>query len=311
MPNDERWIRLDAHWSCSEWLESLDWCVRAVWPELLCLVKRSGMRGRLKCRPVSRIAGEMGIPTEYVQQLIDAALADGAMTIEDRHYVVTKWVQYQPKDSTERSQLHRARRAEEAEKASETPDSEESQVQMQRDATQCNATQRDATICSVTRDDLTTDDLTTDDRRLTSDKKRPDQADQGKKPRTRMLEPPTHEMVKLHFENHHRLPADVAEKQAGKFVAYHEGNSWQIRNEPMRNWKLAVQTWYRNLSEAEKGGSDYRTPVGKPNSTQNASAGQIDGKNGQLSGETSPRKTSIYNADGMIRAEEVPQEWLQ
>jgi hypothetical protein len=256
----------------------------------------------------------MGIPKEFVEQLIEAAIADGALAIEDRCWVVTKWVQYQPKDAAERMREMRSRRAEDAEEAQETPDSEDSQVQTLRER---YAPLRDVTNSPVTRDrGRRTEDIgqrTKDDRRTTKDKQvlDHDQGQGGKQTSSKMVEPPTVEMVCLRFQHHHGMEERASQVQALKFWNYHEGKGWTIRNKPMVSWTSAVQTWYRNLSEAEKDGSNYRTPVGTPNSTQNASAGQIDGKNGQLSGETSPRKTSIYNSEGMIRAEEVPQEWLQ
>lgn len=42
---------------------------------------------------------------------------------------------------------------------------------------------------------------------------------------------------------------DVAEREADKFLGYYDANGWRVGRNPMKSWKGAVATWYRNWQE--------------------------------------------------------------
>lgn len=111
MAKDARWVRLNVGWDESSWLEDLPWAVRAVWPIILCHVKVFGSAGRCPVPSWARFAGGHDIPAEFVNALIDAATADGALAIEDGYMTVANWNTYQGSDSAERVKSHRERRA--------------------------------------------------------------------------------------------------------------------------------------------------------------------------------------------------------
>jgi hypothetical protein len=102
-----RWIRLDTDWSSSEWLAALEPISRLLWPELLCYVKAHGISGR--CRPGTvTLRRVTGVTRDAVEELVTAAIAHGALAIEDGQWVVTGWQKYQGDDtSRERSKRYR------------------------------------------------------------------------------------------------------------------------------------------------------------------------------------------------------------
>jgi hypothetical protein len=95
-----QWLRLSVNWSESEWLDALDWPVRAVWPEFLARVKSMGRAGTMAKMPVHRFAGLTGIPLEYLQAFIDAAVKCGAVIDDGESWTVVKWSDYQLDDAT-------------------------------------------------------------------------------------------------------------------------------------------------------------------------------------------------------------------
>jgi len=111
MAKDSRWVRLNVGWDESTWLEELPWAVRAVWPIILCHVKVFGSAGRCPVPSWARFARGHDIPSEFVNALVEAATADGALIIEDGYMTVSNWNAYQGSDSAERVKSHRERRA--------------------------------------------------------------------------------------------------------------------------------------------------------------------------------------------------------
>ena len=110
-----RWIRLDVGWEDSEWLHNLDGDAAGCWPRLLCLVKRDGVRGRLR-RPSNLrvLAHQWRVPVETVEAMEQAALegADDnppALELDDGNWVVTAWARYQ-EDPTAKERMRRMRR---------------------------------------------------------------------------------------------------------------------------------------------------------------------------------------------------------
>jgi hypothetical protein len=106
----KRWIRLDVSWEDSPWLDALDGAAAGCWPRLLCLVKRDGLRGRCKRPDPGVIARRWRVTRDAVTALEDAAVQDGALTIENGEWVVTAWSTYQEPDATAavRQRRHRA-----------------------------------------------------------------------------------------------------------------------------------------------------------------------------------------------------------
>jgi len=109
---DSRWLRLDAGWMDSEWLAVLSPGARLSWVSLLSYTKLAGTKGSVKALSPAVAAKRWDIPEEDVQEMLDAAQSDGALSVdEDGDWIVTAWSRYQEPDSTaNRRQRDRRRR---------------------------------------------------------------------------------------------------------------------------------------------------------------------------------------------------------
>lgn len=96
----KRWIRLDATWEESSWLFKLDAQTSGCWVRLLCRVKLGGLRGRIKRPATEVVASQWKVGPGVVMALEVAAIANGALAIEDGDWVVLKWAEYQEPDAT-------------------------------------------------------------------------------------------------------------------------------------------------------------------------------------------------------------------
>lgn len=109
-----RWIRLDAAWEDSPWLDELDGTAAGCWPRILCHVKRDGVRGRAKRIPTAVAARKWRVPVAAVEALENAAVADGALRIDDGDWVIHNWDTYQQTDTRrkhrQRKQRHKGPR---------------------------------------------------------------------------------------------------------------------------------------------------------------------------------------------------------
>lgn len=107
-----RWLRLDAAWEDSEWLDELDGVASGSWPRILSYVKTHGIRGICKRPSLRVLARKWRVPAESIEALEDAAVADGALAIEDDEWIVTNWSKYQPSDpkAADRKRRQRERR---------------------------------------------------------------------------------------------------------------------------------------------------------------------------------------------------------
>jgi hypothetical protein len=114
-----RWFRLNTTWSQSEWLAALSPAARLTWVELLGYVKAHGYDGRVRSASPLVFGRMVGIPAESVTELLDAAQADGALLIEDGHWIITGWKDHQG-DHTAGERMQRYRKKKEPKK----PDSE-------------------------------------------------------------------------------------------------------------------------------------------------------------------------------------------
>lgn len=105
-----RWIRLDADWEDSPWLDALSGEAAGCWPRILCLVKRSGVKGRLRAPDHGVLARRWRVSRESVGELVDAATADGALILTDGDWLITGWSTYQDPTARERKQRERERK---------------------------------------------------------------------------------------------------------------------------------------------------------------------------------------------------------
>lgn len=111
MAQDARWFRRNVDMMDSEWLAALPWASRAVWGEILAYVAGLSPSGRCRAPIVKRFAGGRDIPVENVDECIAAAVADGALLIEDGDWIIANWAKYQggAKSNAERQKEHRER----------------------------------------------------------------------------------------------------------------------------------------------------------------------------------------------------------
>jgi hypothetical protein len=95
-----QWLRLSVNWSDSAWLAALPWEVRAVWVEILPIMKKLGRGGSMTKIPLGRLAGMKDIPVQYVEAFMSAAIAAGAIEDDGESWTIVKWKDYQPDDAT-------------------------------------------------------------------------------------------------------------------------------------------------------------------------------------------------------------------
>lgn len=106
-----RWIRLDAEWEESGWIDALPGDVSGCWPKLLAWVKLRGKAGRCR-RPASPVlARRWKVSVEVVECLLMAAVHDEAIAYDGDDMIVMNWKTYQEPDPTaaERKRQQRAR----------------------------------------------------------------------------------------------------------------------------------------------------------------------------------------------------------
>lgn len=108
-----RWIRLNVDWEDSAWLDAISGQAAGCWPRLLCLAKRDGKGGRFKQPDSSVLARRWRVPRQAVDELIAAAIKDGALEADSGFLTVVNWAQFQEPDpnATERKRNQRARQA--------------------------------------------------------------------------------------------------------------------------------------------------------------------------------------------------------
>lgn len=135
-----RWIRVNIDFDDSPWLFVLSAESQLAWLKLLCHVKRDGSRGECKALSTIVAAKKWGVGEESVAKLLQAAVSDGAMSLEDGLWRVTSWARFQEPDQTnaERQRRHRERQKE----ASQVQNVTESNAVTGRDkGVTCHATE--------------------------------------------------------------------------------------------------------------------------------------------------------------------------
>lgn len=101
-----KWLRLNAEWEESAWLMAISGHASGCWPRLLSWVKMRGKKGRVKEPARAVLADRWKVPLETVNELMDAALAEGAkgdadpggIRIEGGELVVVQWLTWNPDD---------------------------------------------------------------------------------------------------------------------------------------------------------------------------------------------------------------------
>jgi len=105
--NERKWLKLYVGWSDSEWLASLDAGPRLCWPLVLEYVKCMGSGGIATVR-AQRIATFYNVPLEWIELLLSAATADGAVQLDGQKLTVLNWSDYQGDPTgAERVKRHR------------------------------------------------------------------------------------------------------------------------------------------------------------------------------------------------------------
>lgn len=107
-----RWIRLDVEWEESAWLDALSGQAAGCWPRLLCWVKLRGKRGRCRAPDPSVLARRWRVPRQAVDELVRAAIQDGALEADGDEIVVVNWAEYQEPDPTAAERKRRQRERE-------------------------------------------------------------------------------------------------------------------------------------------------------------------------------------------------------
>jgi DNA segregation ATPase FtsK/SpoIIIE-like protein len=107
-PAGGRWFRVNTTWSQSEWLAVLEPAARLAWIEVLSHVKAHGFDGRVRAVTPVVFGRMVGIEAADVRTLLGAAQADGAMVMDDGHWVITGWMEHQG-DPTAKYRMQRYR----------------------------------------------------------------------------------------------------------------------------------------------------------------------------------------------------------
>jgi hypothetical protein len=107
-PAGGRWFRVNTTWSQSEWLAVLAPAARLAWIEVLSHVKAHGFDGRVRAVAPAVFGRMVGIDAADVRALLDAAQADGALEVDDGHWVITGWLEHQG-DPTAKYRMQRYR----------------------------------------------------------------------------------------------------------------------------------------------------------------------------------------------------------
>jgi hypothetical protein len=117
-----RWFKLNANFDESEWLANLPPLPRLIWPLVLGHVKVHGFKGICKAPNLTRWCAGKDIPKDALDQLVEAAIADGAMVIENGEWVIPNWAEYQSVDETAYERIKRFREKKRQANACETDD---------------------------------------------------------------------------------------------------------------------------------------------------------------------------------------------
>ena len=103
-----RYLKLELTWDASPWVANLSDGGQIAWLKLLAYAKGSGAKGKVK-RLEPAYAARVWLKAECdIESMENAALRDGALSIEEGYWIVTNWLKYQGDESAKtRMQRHR------------------------------------------------------------------------------------------------------------------------------------------------------------------------------------------------------------
>lgn len=111
MSADSRWVRLNIDFDDSPWVFTMSAEGQLAWIKLLCHVKRDGRGGKVRALEPLVAHRKWGVGEEHIVKMLQAAVNDGALVIEDGKWCLSNWSKYQETDSTaaERKRRQRAK----------------------------------------------------------------------------------------------------------------------------------------------------------------------------------------------------------
>jgi hypothetical protein len=229
MAATRRWIRLDAEWEESGWINELSGQARGCWPRLLCWVKLRGSKGRCKWPDAGALSRLWRVPQAAVETMFRSALLDGAVTRDGDELVVAKWTTYQEPDVTalDRKRRQRARLSASISRTSEI------------------VTPSHADVTDVTRDTGVTRHATTNKEKNPSGSKRGRARGEGAEC------PPDWHPHDAHRQKAQLLGLEL-DREAEKFRNYHASKGSRFRD-----WGRAFHTWLDRADE-------FRQPASRP-----------------------------------------------
>lgn len=108
MARGGRWFRVNTTWSQSEWIACLAPAARLAWIELLGYVKAHGYDGKVRSVSTQVFARMVGIDPVDITAMLEAAVADDALTHADGEWIICGWKEHQG-DPTGRDRVERHR----------------------------------------------------------------------------------------------------------------------------------------------------------------------------------------------------------
>lgn len=208
-----RWLRLNVDWDDSKWVEPLSESGQLAFVKLLCYVKASGTKGRIRSLSVARAASKWSVKPRGVQEMLSAAFDDGAITLDGDDWVLTNWLTYQQEDNSNAERQQRWRNTRKQDNGVLNGDNEP-------------ITDHNGTITPLSRRVTETD----------TSKKEVDKST-SKEKRTRMVKPTPEEVAAYAVE------LGMPKSQGGRAYDHWLSKGWKVGNSPMQDWKASLRTW--------------------------------------------------------------------
>lgn len=209
-----RFLKLELTWDASQWVHVLSDGSKLAWIKLLCYAKASGLNGRVKRLAPAYAQKVWMIGEEDIYKMEQAAIADGALTLEDGDWIVTNWRRYQGDETgAERQKRYRSGRA---------------QVQTDEECHGRNALRNARNGEEKRREENYISPLC---------------SPKGKRTRTSsVFVPPTDWEV-----NGYAVDIGMTLSEAEAFYDHFLTNGWRVGKGglPMKDWKAAMRRWHR------------------------------------------------------------------
>jgi hypothetical protein len=208
-----RWIRLQADYLNTRWLEEIGYPFNRLWPDVLCHVKLYGNnRGATKSLSVRTFARITGAPDADVQTLLDAAFKTGALLLDGDRWIIASWADYQSPDAERK-------RKERTGQSADVPDIPK--------LSRTNATCPVSCHATLTETETKTGEG--------EEPPKPPSAPKERKPA--FVRPTEIELVAYIRE------LGGTGELARKFWLHYESNGWKVGRNPMKSWKAAAENW--------------------------------------------------------------------